>query len=37
MRTGGGEPPKILEYYETVMDIIGDQKALLNGIEGNIC
>ncbi|KAK3751446.1 hypothetical protein RRG08_051171 [Elysia crispata] len=33
MRTGGGEPPKILEYYETVMDIIGDQKALLNGIE----
>ena len=37
MRTGGGEPPKIPEYYETVMDIIGDQKALLNGIEGNIC
>ena len=36
-RTGGREPPKIPEYFETVMDIIGDQKALLNGIEGNIC
>ncbi|KAK3791726.1 hypothetical protein RRG08_033830 [Elysia crispata] len=33
MRTGGGELPKIPEYFETVMGMIGDQKALLNGIE----
>ncbi|KAK3800815.1 hypothetical protein RRG08_012847 [Elysia crispata] len=35
MRTGRGELPKIPEYFETVMGMIGDQKALLNGIEGN--
>ncbi|KAK3699014.1 hypothetical protein RRG08_001278, partial [Elysia crispata] len=33
MRNIGGEPLKIPEYLDTVMDSIGNQKALLNGSE----
>ncbi|KAK3739144.1 hypothetical protein RRG08_045373 [Elysia crispata] len=33
MRTGGGEAPKIPECFHSVMEIIGDRRAQLNGIE----